>query len=123
MAKLHPYEYVYFNELTGYLPGASKFFETDYWGAAYIESAAWMLNSNNLIGGGLVGICGNPYAIKYFSGSLFETTLISDCKFEDHPELEYAMVFGRNGVWNFAGGSEIYSVKRMGVPLVKVFEL
>jgi hypothetical protein len=43
MVRLHPYEYVYFNRLAGGLPGASKRFETDYWGASYREGLSWLV--------------------------------------------------------------------------------
>ncbi len=31
--RLHPYQYVSFNRLTGGIPGAAPLFELDYWGA------------------------------------------------------------------------------------------
>ncbi len=34
---LHPYEYIYFNELIGGLPGAYQRFETEYYGLSYRE--------------------------------------------------------------------------------------
>ncbi|MCB9713648.1 MAG: glycosyltransferase family 39 protein [Myxococcales bacterium] len=37
MRALHPYQYVYFNELEGGLPGAFGSYDTDYYGASYKE--------------------------------------------------------------------------------------
>jgi hypothetical protein len=37
--KLHPYEYTYYNSLTGGLGGAFRKFELDYWGTSYRELA------------------------------------------------------------------------------------
>ena len=48
MVALHPYEYVYFNDLSGGLKKAAGRFETDYWGAAYREAALW-LRENELV--------------------------------------------------------------------------
>jgi len=39
MARLHPYQYVYYNRLSGGLAGAEGRFETDYWGTAFREAA------------------------------------------------------------------------------------
>jgi hypothetical protein len=41
--RLHPYEYVYFNRLSGGLKAANGRFETDYWGVAYKEAFAWIV--------------------------------------------------------------------------------
>lgn len=37
MVRLHPYEYIYFNELIGGLPGAYGNYDTDYYGSSYRE--------------------------------------------------------------------------------------
>jgi hypothetical protein len=37
MVQLHPYEYVYFNDLSGGLRAAAGRFELDYWGASFAE--------------------------------------------------------------------------------------
>jgi hypothetical protein len=39
---LHPYQYVYFNRLSGGLQSAVGRYETDYWGASYKEGLAWV---------------------------------------------------------------------------------
>jgi hypothetical protein len=44
MYKLHPYEYVYFNRLSGGLRAAYQRYETDYWGASYKEGIEWVLS-------------------------------------------------------------------------------
>lgn len=38
MIQLHPYEYIYFNDLFGGLPAASGRFELDYWGVSVAET-------------------------------------------------------------------------------------
>ncbi len=38
MVRLHPYQYIYFNELVGGLPGADGDYDTDYYGASYKEA-------------------------------------------------------------------------------------
>ena len=39
---LHPYQYVYFNEILGGLPGAANRFELDYWATSFREAALWL---------------------------------------------------------------------------------
>jgi len=36
--RLHPYEYIYFNELAGGVPGAFRRYELDYWATSYREA-------------------------------------------------------------------------------------
>jgi hypothetical protein len=40
--RLHPYQYCYFNALTGGLLGAEGRYETDYWVTSYKEAAEWI---------------------------------------------------------------------------------
>ena len=42
MVALHPYQYTYFNHLSGGLPGAYMRDETDYWGASHKAAAEWL---------------------------------------------------------------------------------
>ncbi|HEY5902415.1 MAG TPA: hypothetical protein VIU39_07675 [Anaerolineales bacterium] len=44
-ARLHPYEYIYYNRFIGGEAGAFRRFELDYWGTSYREAAGW-LNEN-----------------------------------------------------------------------------
>jgi len=69
MIHLHPYEYVYYNELMGGLRGADKKFESDYWGAAYKESAQRVLEAVNQkdVKGLKVYACDNQFAVVYYS--------------------------------------------------------
>ena len=45
IVQLHPYQYVYYNSLTGGTSGAFRKFELDYWCTSYREAALW-LNKN-----------------------------------------------------------------------------
>ena len=42
MVSLHPYQYVYFNHISGGLPAAYMRDETDYWGVSHQEAAEWL---------------------------------------------------------------------------------
>ena len=39
---LHPYQYVYFNELAGKMTNVNNKYETDYWSASYKENSAYL---------------------------------------------------------------------------------
>lgn len=45
MARLYPYEYVYFSPIVGGLPGAANSYETDYWGSCQASSAQWLASN------------------------------------------------------------------------------
>ena len=42
MWQLHPYQYVYFNQISGRLNGAYSRDETDYWGLSHKEAGEWL---------------------------------------------------------------------------------
>lgn len=42
MVRLHPYQYVYFNKMSGGLPAAYMRDETDYWGLSHKEAGEWL---------------------------------------------------------------------------------
>ena len=42
MVSLHPYQYVYFNQISGGLPEAYMRDETDYWGLSHKEAGEWL---------------------------------------------------------------------------------
>lgn len=42
MSQLHPYQYVYFNQVSGGLEGANNRDETDYWGLSHKEAGEWL---------------------------------------------------------------------------------
>lgn len=42
MLRLHPYQYVYFNKMSGGLPAAYMRDETDYWGLSHKEAGEWL---------------------------------------------------------------------------------
>jgi len=44
MARLHPYEYVYFNEISGGVRGAQSRFMLDYWGLAFKQAGQALRN-------------------------------------------------------------------------------
>lgn len=117
--RLHPYEYTYFNELTGYISGVNGKFETDYWGTSYKEGALYL--NTMLEKPSRIGMCGNRAAETYFSGSPHTIIWIPECN--TFNGVDYVMTFGRNGNWDRVPGKVVHTVSREGVPLLKIFKL
>jgi len=58
MIRLHPYEYIYYNQLVGVLPMLSGV-RTDYWGTSASQAAKWLVHSlekNGISTGGKVKV-------------------------------------------------------------------
>lgn len=73
MARLHPYEYVYYNHLVGGVKGAERFFELDYWSTSqrtlYQELRQRLLKNEGeaaLHKPWRIRLCGAPEAALYF---------------------------------------------------------
>jgi hypothetical protein len=118
MIKLHPYQYIYFNQLTGGLSGAFGRYETDYWGKSNKEAIEWLKNklkeNQQYFIKTEANIFSNPY---YFSENM--KTAYSFIK------ADYYICYTR-GFRNLFVDNEhtIHIVERMGVPLnyVKVVQ-
>lgn len=112
MVKLHPYEYIYFNELVGGLRGAYQKFETDYWGASFKEAVEW-LKSNELKNKDKVYkiyTCANPFqSYYYFSQNM---SWVNDIN-----KADYFICYTRNKENELIKGKTIYIVKRDNIPL------
>jgi hypothetical protein len=73
LIRLHPYEYVYFNEFIGGLPGSVDKFDNDYWGASYKEAVGRVAGETSKYPNKvyLLNASGNPYQIFcYFPPNL-----------------------------------------------------
>jgi hypothetical protein len=122
MVKLHPYEYVYFNRLSGGLPGAHTRFETDYWGASYTEALGWLgaqLNAEDA-GPARVATCNNDGAVKVFMreqpGLARHLMLAAN---NSPPDVYLSST--RTGCPS-ADGRVVHVVERMGVPFLYVLQ-
>lgn len=115
---LHPYEYLYFNELTGGTRGAYGKFDMDYWGASYREAALWLDkyvkdkpgNSSD------VYACGTSFASAYYFSDKI--------KLADNPgKADYAVCWDRFSENKQIKGSLIFTVQKDGIPLNYVYEI
>jgi tetratricopeptide (TPR) repeat protein len=92
--KNHPYEYLYFNELTGGIKGAYGNYETDYYFHSIREASLWLQNhieKNNLLGEGKIKV-GSNFPVSW----LFR-------EWEDKITTQYIKYYSRgNYDWDFA---------------------
>lgn len=112
MKALHPYEYIYYNQLVGGLPGAYGKYETEYLGLAYKEAAEWF-NQNVNDGKSVYKIKteGDPLSsIYYFKKNMH---LVGAAE-----NADYVFVFTRWNMDKLYDGKIIHTIKRQGVPLI-----
>ncbi len=114
--QLYPYQYIYYNQLVGGLPGAYGRYETDYWGAAFKEATLWFNQHLN-----------DPkktYTIytegwQQSSTEYFKPNMIFTY---DFPSADYVFTFTRWNADKKHTGKIVYTVQRKGVPLVYIKE-
>ncbi len=108
MAMLHPYQSIYFNELTGGLKGASTYFETDYWGGSYKEGIEW-LNDNTV---GEVGVdSGSHFNMTHY----FRSGITLDGQ---NPDFYISTT--RYGDDKAVSSEPVHVVERLGTPLLYI---
>jgi hypothetical protein len=118
MFRLHPYEYVYFNELVGGLKGSEGKFDNDYWGASYKEAVEWLKQNEAKDPSKIYKVngSGNAYQIAYYFAP---NMLWSDLK-----DADYYLSCTRDGKHRLVDASKIiHKIEREGVPLNYIFKL
>jgi len=116
MAKLHPYEYVYFNEFTGKLPGAFGKFEIEDRGSAAKEAVEWLKKNRFTDPQATYHVASfqDPFSTVYY--------LPPNAKYEeslDKADYLIALPFGGK---HQLKNPLLYSVTREGVPLMDIYE-
>ena len=119
LISLHPYQYIYFNELVFGFKGAYKNYETDYWGAAYKRAVEWVNEKSTIEGGTAYTIfsCENSTAVEFYKNSNIKRA--NSIKKSDY-YLCSAERF--EGSLDKIGDLE-YVVERQSVPLVYVVKI
>jgi len=122
MARLHPYEYVYFNELIGGARGAEKKFMLDYWGLAFKQAAEALrarLAAANVQPPAnrrwVVAICGPQLPAEQELGPQFETTW-------EEKRADFAMSLGAFYCQEIKAPL-LAEVKRDGITFARVYDL
>lgn len=120
MRSLHPYQYLYFNRLSGGLPRQAERFETDYWGLTYREAFAWVVQHVKLSGTEKVHVtpCNIYGPLRYYRKQWNATQFVIEDRI-DRSQISIAML--RVECKDIVG-TTIHAVRRQGVPLAVVRE-
>ncbi len=118
IVKLYPYQYVYFNEIIGGLPGAYYQYDTDYAGAAFKEAIQWFNKNIDQPGNTYrIATSGDQFAISYYfkdNTALTQNPVKGDYYFSYTRWFLHLM---------FTDGRVIHQVEREGVPLILIKKL
>lgn len=122
MVQLHPYEYVYFNRLSGGLAGQYRRFETDYWSISYRDGLEWVLKQGTPPGAARTvrvtscDIAGND-RLRYYVAQWKAADRILVVDSYDSADLHLAV---RRFNCHRVRGETLYVVRRQNVPLLYV---
>jgi hypothetical protein len=124
LVRLHPYQYVFFNELVGGLAGAGERFESDYWAHSFQEAARALVQRLRERDGPLfaqrvyrVVICGPPVPATHS----WPPNVV---RVRDIQEADFALILRRNRCnREFRERTPLFTVGRSGVVFTYVYDL
>jgi hypothetical protein len=115
--RLHPYEYIYYNQLTGGVQGAFRQYQLDYWDISYREVALY-LNQIAPQNARIVPI-GPYHTMRFYARP--DLKFIDPYTVASWQDYDYIVVGTRdNQDRDFAQFETVYAVERDGVPLAVV---
>lgn len=124
LIRLHPYEFIWYNSLTGGVAGAAGRFELDYWGTALSEAAARLRNQVVAVEGFpalatpyRVRLCGPPQSALYYLPPRWEAAV------DGKGPADFYLAFTRSQCPDAPTGPRLLVVERMGVELAYVLDL
>ncbi len=117
LVRLHPYEYIYYNQLIGGLQGAYKHYETDYWGLSFSEATTGLLEYlKQELKGEYASVyyqvkqCGPELAVqRHLPRNIALTT--------DPAKADFFISYTRDQCNETLEGKTIVTVERLGIPL------
>ena len=122
--RLHPYEYIYYNVLTGGVQGANGRYEKDYWGLSFKEASEALADRLKMDGDNNNGkkfnifINGPSTSASYYLPSSNFTVV------KNINEADFLMMLDRPAILgDFPSLKKIVSVEKMGVRLSEVQDL
>lgn len=120
-----PYNYVYFNHLSGGLPGAYRHYDTDYQQLATYEGVEWIREQEDPLSGTLNIMSNNANALReaYDSSKVkFDYVSIKDMWLTDWDYAVVSTVFlnAKAIAAMFPPFGTVHTVERFGVPLAFV---
>lgn len=108
---LHPYQNIYFSEISGGLKNAGQKFETDYWFQSRLDATEWILNSQYKESP--VYVCNMPYIIEYYSNNKLKVS-------KDIDDSVISICDPKRELQKEITGDLIHSVDRDGINLTNI---
>jgi hypothetical protein len=116
LAKLHPYQYIYYNSFIGGVEGAFRQYELDYWLTSMHELTTWV--NENAEPGAKIVVKVAPYLIAQQIRSDLTVRKIQSSEIDAKKDYDYAILTTRwNGDDIFPGAQIISIVERDGAIL------
>jgi len=116
MIALHPYQYIYFNRISGGLKQAQGQYETEYWGLSLREGMEWL--NKNAPPGSTVLVGGFLYSAEFFADPNLKVIGYEPEKLADVPRPFHYLAWPR---WDAQDQLPecpvVHQVMRQGVPL------
>jgi hypothetical protein len=115
---LHPYQYVYYNQLVGGVNGAFRRFELDYWDLAYLEAQNYI---NQVVGPNAnVYVGDSKLTVEAFKCPGLNFNTFGNQK-KNWAKYDYMIISTTQNLdEKFAEFQTVFKVERDGVPLVLV---
>lgn len=117
LVRLHPYQYVYFNQLNGGLPAARDRFETEYWGTSLREAHLWL--------DAYAPERDEPYYVKANLPAWLATMHLPE-RFKltaDRDKADFYLSLTRLQLDTVVDGEVVHVVERYGVPFAVIKDL
>jgi hypothetical protein len=121
--QLHPYEYVYYNELVGGLRGAEGNYELEYWRTSMTEATRQL---NEIAPeDSLVASWGSVQIVQSVARPDLHLERVNERNFDPQRAYDYIVVpiGGGRGRYFFAGFPETVVISRLGVTFAVVNQL
>jgi len=126
--RLYPYQYIYMNELVGWVQKGGHRFDCDYWGASLKEASQWLVTHELTDPKRLYAVqtCGVPWQETYYFPANVVGNGPKEVKDPDYRiEMHYEDParpddFVLTPEWK---KRIVYTVEREGIPLAYVFKL
>jgi hypothetical protein len=116
--KLHPYEYIYYNQFAGGVSSVAHRFELDYWGTSYREAAQELnriapSNAN-------VWVDGPAHILETYARSDFHLYSAYEAERADHYDAVVTLARYNQENTSFPDANIVYAVTRDGAVLTVI---
>lgn len=121
MWSLHPYQYVYFNRISGGLPAQGPRFDTDYWGSSYREAFEWVIHHYDPGGTRQIKVktCSADKVIRYYR----EQWQVERFVLANSPRAAEVFLDPVRPDCHELPGDELHRIERQGLPLIYLMRL